>query len=251
MSAAVGCAGEPPLISAIMPFGDPARINLARGAVSRFAEQTYQNKQLVIANGCGTPVLLRPTVRVKEVRVSGTRQTVGALRNAALDAADGSWVLHWDDDDLFDASYIAYHAGARNEGQATLLTNQVRFNFRESAIRMLFRPEGIAATVFYPATAARFQQADRGEVEAFWIEHWALRTKILLNYRYPSNCLSVAVYHGKNVLPVEEFMEGFCGSIHEGRCALQPGEMERVRAILATANIFVGWRPLPVEDAAE
>jgi hypothetical protein len=240
-----GAAGGLPVVTAIMAFGDRRRIAMARGAVAMFRQQTYRPVQLVIANASGVPVLDRPVPWIRELAVEGGRVSVGALRNAALDVAAGDWCLHWDDDDIHDDGYIAARVAMRREGQASLLTNQVRFNFIESSACMCFRPDGIPATIFYPRTAARFAQADRGETEAFWIDHWVYRTDVVSNHRFAANCLSVAVYHGLNLTPAEEFMLGNHGPAHRGQWHLQAAEADRVRALLASRGIgtTVGIRP--------
>jgi glycosyltransferase involved in cell wall biosynthesis len=80
---------------------------LAR-AIADFCTQTAPDRELVIVHD-GGPTLhesVRQLARERDdapihvVRVAGG-QALGALRNAAIDAAHGDYVCQWDDDDRF------------------------------------------------------------------------------------------------------------------------------------------------------
>lgn len=243
---------QPPGVTAIMPFGDAKRLGYARRAVAAFLKQTYQHKQLVIANASGVPILERPCVGVRELTVPlhPTRWTVGALRNAALERADGQWILHWDDDDYAHQGLIAYCVAHRHPNQALLLNHQIRFNCLDSSAFMHVRTEGIPATIFYPRPAdlaVRYADVDVYDTETFWIEHWGLRTVVQSNHQFPSNGLSVAIYHAHNVSPVEAFMVDRTGIEFTGQWELGQSEAGYLRNVLGSLD-FRFNEVRPVED---
>jgi glycosyltransferase involved in cell wall biosynthesis len=94
-----------PLISALMVTrGRPRQAQLA---IQTFQAQTYQNRELVVVDDDSDPTLARwistqadPHIRL--VRLSDAQQTLGELRNLALEQAHGLYVCQWDDDDLHD-----------------------------------------------------------------------------------------------------------------------------------------------------
>lgn len=241
-----------PLVSAILPVsraGGELRVRYARRAVGLFLRQTYARKQLVIANASGMPVWQKPHPAVREVALDPKRpHTIGDLRNAALDQAAGSWVLPWDDDDYYDPHLIAYQVAHRVAGHATLLTTQVRFSGIDVSAYLHHRPEGIASTIFFPRTGARYPSADLGEADGFWIEHWALRTNVVRNHLHPASSLIVAIYHGKNLTPAAEFMDGRTSLTHRGRWELGAAETEALRAALAVVGLRVNFERAAAED---
>lgn len=92
---------SPPLISCLMVTrGD---LVPAQFAIDAFRRQTWPNRELVIV--CGVPgsdlpdflaTLGDPTIRY----VPAAPDVLGALRNVSVEAARGTLVCQWDDDDL-------------------------------------------------------------------------------------------------------------------------------------------------------
>lgn len=238
---AVAGSDQPPTVSALLPFGDVRRLGTARQAVTAFADQIYPHRQLVIANSTGTPVLADPTPLVRELMLPVRPTTIGALRNAAVAAATGSWFVHWDDDDYQDPLLLVYHVACRRPGHASLLTHQVRYNGLNRSVYHHVDPDGIAATIFWPRqdAAVGYPDSSRRETEAFWIEHWSWRTHLVRNHTFPANCFSVAVYHALNAAPIAEFMVDHVGYEFADQWALGPREAARFRAVLGALGLIV------------
>ena len=87
---------EPPLISCIMPtHGRPAFV---AQAIAYFQRQDYPARELVIVHREDADVpegAAGPGVRI----VRTGEASIGAMRNAAVEAARGDIIAHWDDDD--------------------------------------------------------------------------------------------------------------------------------------------------------
>jgi O-antigen biosynthesis protein len=88
----------PPLVTCIMPTA--GRREFVPLALRYFARQDYAARELVVVDDGAEPVtdLMPDDPRVRYIRLSG-RQSVGAKRNLACEAARGELIAHWDDDD--------------------------------------------------------------------------------------------------------------------------------------------------------
>lgn len=90
-----------PLISCLMVTR--GALAPTRFAIDCFRRQTWQRRELVILSDSFSPALIAhvaaladPTIRLIEAAPA----PLGTLRNAAIAAAHGEWLAHWDDDDL-------------------------------------------------------------------------------------------------------------------------------------------------------
>jgi glycosyltransferase involved in cell wall biosynthesis len=90
-------------------------------AIACFQRQTYPNRELIIV--CDRPgsivarhveALRDPLIRYHDV----TPASLGYLRNAALDRAQGALIAQWDDDDLSAPDRLAHAAAALALGDA-------------------------------------------------------------------------------------------------------------------------------------
>ena len=198
---------EPPMVSCVMIFSDPKRLRVARKAVNQFVAQTYERKQLVIVNATDQAVTNVPYSAIKEVRIDDRNPSLGAMRNKGLSLADGDWIKQWDDDDVYDPLLLAYQMGCRKPGHATLLTHQIRIHTSRAIAYLHRQPEGIAGTILHPKMdGLQYPDISLGEDRAFWISHFATKTHIVNNHAYPASVMQMAAYHGRNVMPVEQFM---------------------------------------------
>src|SRR5205085_6482789 len=93
-------AGGEPLVSCIMPTYN-RRAFIPR-ALRCFFNQDYPNLELVVVDDGAEPVsdMLPPDSRIRYFRLP-QKQTVGAKRNYACGQAQGSIIVHWDDDDWY------------------------------------------------------------------------------------------------------------------------------------------------------
>jgi glycosyltransferase involved in cell wall biosynthesis len=87
-----------PLVSCIMPTAN--RPDFVPQALRCFLRQTYAPRELLILDDGELPVehLVPPDPRIRYLRLA-QRRSVGAKRNLACEAARGSIIAHWDDDD--------------------------------------------------------------------------------------------------------------------------------------------------------
>jgi ADP-heptose:LPS heptosyltransferase/SAM-dependent methyltransferase len=89
-----------PLVSAIMPTAN--RRAFVPGAIGRFLAQDYDNAELIILDDGDDAVgdLAPADPRIRYIRAPRFK-TLGGKRNAAVEAAGGEIILHWDDDDWY------------------------------------------------------------------------------------------------------------------------------------------------------
>jgi ADP-heptose:LPS heptosyltransferase/SAM-dependent methyltransferase len=89
-----------PLVSAIMPTAN--RRAFVAGAIGRFLAQDYENAELIILDDGDDAVgdLIPDDPSVRYIRAPRFK-TLGGKRNAAVEAAGGEIILHWDDDDWY------------------------------------------------------------------------------------------------------------------------------------------------------
>jgi len=117
------------------------RLVLLKEAIQCYCKQTYPNKELIVVTD-GTPryqQAIRNYIRwlgrddIRLVCADKAGQTLGALRNLSLDAAKGTIVCQWDEDDLNHPQRLErqfeHLSAARADG--CCLTDQLQFFFRE------------------------------------------------------------------------------------------------------------------------
>ncbi len=87
-----------PLVTCIMPTAD--RRPFVQQAIQYFLRQDYPHRELVVVDDGADAIadMLPADPRLRYIRLD-RRQTIGAKRNYACDAARGEIVVHWDDDD--------------------------------------------------------------------------------------------------------------------------------------------------------
>jgi len=90
---------ECPRVSCIMPtYGRP---KLVPESVAMFLAQDYPNKELILLNDCPDQEYVADLPDVRVINRPTRYQTLGEKRNAAIDAAQGSLIAVWDDDDVY------------------------------------------------------------------------------------------------------------------------------------------------------
>ncbi len=105
-------AGDPPLVSCIMPTTDARRAFVPQ-AIRYFLRQDYLHKELLIVDDGVAPVadLVPDDPRLVYLPV-GRQVSLGAKRNLAITAARGGTIAHWDDDDWYRSDYLTRIVGA-------------------------------------------------------------------------------------------------------------------------------------------
>jgi glycosyltransferase involved in cell wall biosynthesis len=125
-----------PLISCLTVTQEGRLASLER-AVADFARQTERDRELVVVHDGGAAfhegvetVARASEGAIRVVRLaSSPRQPLGALRNAAVDSAQGQYLCQWDDDDRYHPRRLEVQLEAlRAEAcDASVLADQLHF----------------------------------------------------------------------------------------------------------------------------
>lgn len=223
-------------VTCVMPFGDARRIKLARRAVNQFVAQSYPHKKLVVVNASGTPVTTVPHADIAEVTVAADT-AVWEMRNVGIDQAGQSAVFpFWDDDDVYDPHLLSLLMSRFGQAwRAVALSHQVRVDIQRAAAYVHYAPTGLGTTVVVPPDKDRFS-AGVASAEEYMAEFWPT-AHVIDTSRYPLDTLKVAVYHGNNATPREEFMVGHAGDDSTGVFKLSSPEAAHLAAVLATFGL--------------
>lgn len=110
------------MVSALLVFNDPNRLQNLYEALRCFRYQSWPYKEAVVINA--TSVELAPLV--PEARVlSILARYPGELKNLALYNAKGEWCFPWPDDCEIAPDYINWHMHRRSKDQPTVISNPV------------------------------------------------------------------------------------------------------------------------------
>jgi glycosyltransferase involved in cell wall biosynthesis len=230
-----------PVVSAILTFSNPNRLQLTQKFVNKFILQHYYPYELIIVNGTDKRVLTndsmsndaasKPGCRIIEISVPAGLNAA-AMKNRGILSATGDWVICLDNDDPMHESRIMYQMAHRKDNHVCLLKYQLRldleFNTESGAaksfpinprLHLLKMETGIPCTALFPRLRPdgepwQFPEAhNTGEYELLLSEmqREGLGTVVCHNMHnsYLSGLhwplLSVAVYHGGNELNRPEF----------------------------------------------
>lgn len=163
------------LVTAVMVTGkDPGRLPLAIRAGRCCLQQSHRHLELlIVTDGFSLVDQLPADSRVREIRVL-PGLSLGELRNRALDAARGDFIVQFDDDDWSLESRIAAQLQASQAtGLPVTLRRQVRYSFETDnafvAERFLDQGKtvGIVGTILHPRTALRYPALGKHEDSHF------------------------------------------------------------------------------------
>jgi glycosyltransferase involved in cell wall biosynthesis len=183
-----------------------------KNAISRFEEQSYPNKELLIVSANYDPEYeaIITSLGCNGVRYhwmeSDTNVTLGELRNYALKISTGEYFCVWDDDDWYHFRRIEIQAkeATRNRKMGAILAYCILFDAVNGTAFMshilcppasiLCRKSVIDDDTMYPAR-------DRGEDSVF------LNKLCKRNLLYPLSRpdLYIYIFHGSNTTPVSKF----------------------------------------------
>lgn len=240
-------AKRAPMVTCILVISDPARIGLAQTTVNLWIKQTYQAKQLVIVNATGKPVTNAPYAWIKEIAVDPNQYaTVGALRNKGIDEADGSWIMPWDDDDHAHNHRIAFQMAYRaDEKCCVMLARQIRIDVRNNTV-CVFKDDlaGLPSTVLFPHDSARYDDGLTGGEDIELISRCFRDNRVVLpndSSWFPGPALSIASWHGKNVLSREEFLGEYAHPVYVGQrpIDLTDDHIEYIKHAMSTYGMRV------------
>jgi glycosyltransferase involved in cell wall biosynthesis len=119
----------PASVSCLMVTRD--RLELARLSVACFLRQTWPRKELIVLDESADErlrswIASRADPRIRVFRVP-SEETLGELRNRAIDVATGDFVCQWDDDDLQHPARLelAFAAMAATATSTSLLAHEM------------------------------------------------------------------------------------------------------------------------------
>jgi glycosyl transferase family 2 len=114
---------QQPLVSCIMPTRN--RREWVKQAIARFQQQTYENRELVIADDSERGLAPEGFPYFDEkIRYHcfypNAFKTLGEKRNFCIRVSMGSLIMHWDDDDFHGANRIAFQVRALLNSKADI-----------------------------------------------------------------------------------------------------------------------------------
>jgi len=248
------------LVSAMM-VTQAGREALAEEAIGDFARQTWPHRELVIITDCIERThydrlrrAIEPIERARVVKVP-FRETLGYLRNAAVEESSGDVLIQWDDDDRYYMDRISVQMQPILAGAiVTCLTDQLYYftntrdlylvDWRRRLPRSIMIPgtvaiqKDLAAKCSYPERGA---EASKGEDGAFLRQAISIARAKAMPAQPGAGLCYLRRWHGNNT-----WFEGhFRGNaVHMGAKAEHLQEM-RLREQLATRVRRFGL-PLPV-----
>lgn len=215
-------------ITAVMITGlHPSRYRFARLAIECFQKQTYENRELLIVNH-GTQSLFCGDPRIRELRlVKRENETVGDLRNIALDYARGTLIMIWDDDDWHHPRRMEVQMSAHEGDAAVFLKNQIRLNLLNGCALYASRHTGMEATMLHPrAVSFRYPSLVRGSDTVF---KFKFQHRIVLDN---DPLLYVRIYHGTNLWSAQHIMYHLADSNLSSQLELAMEHHEPIRDIV-------------------
>jgi glycosyltransferase involved in cell wall biosynthesis len=152
------------LISAVMPTRN--RPEFARESVELFLAQTYDPRELVIADDWGAPSFAvppnHPMVRYLHAPAG---LTLGAKRNWLNTQTRGEIIAHWDDDDYYAPDRLAHQYRLLTESEAGLVGYGAAEFRSDSGARWIYHPVSTyalgASLMYWRSTWERCPFLDR------------------------------------------------------------------------------------------
>ncbi len=193
-----------PLISCICITR--AKPHLLRRAISCYEAQTYGNRELVILyedDDEATAAFLETAHLPEMVSImkvaANPKQKLGTLRNMAVEAARGTFICQWDDDDWCHSGRLEqqYAALKNTHFQASLLTQWIVYDDtrNDAYISNTRLWEGSILCNKEVMLQKRYEQVARGEDTAV-IDH--LKSKDYICEINGKAGLYIYIYHGSN-----------------------------------------------------
>ncbi len=206
-----------PLVSCLMVTRNRAK--LAQRAVRCLAQQTWENKELVIIDDGSEdyePVLTpwRERVPIHYHRIEERPGVlVGGLRNISLDHANGEFCIQWDDDEWYHPERIEAQMRFLQEHRldAVVLRWTLMHLDRPKYVEHVYRAgmrRGTPGTILHRQVNIRYPNGEKGEDSVF-------RERLDENLRLGvmnagSSHLFIRCFHGANTWDEQHFTERLC-----------------------------------------
>ena len=225
-----------PLVTAVMITGThPDRYKFASMAVDCFKRQEYTHRNLLILNHGKIPLTKMDDASITEMMIEKRQgETIGDLRNLALQHAKGDLILAWDDDDWCGPDRIAIQVAAQRGDVAVLLKRQIRVNLLNGSGFSACMDSGIPNTILYPRLShLKYESIIFGEGESFI----KLFRDIVVIDNDPM--LHVCMYDGLNICGAETMMQGFSNHRHINRLDFEETLKSRIKDLLLRYQFYM------------
>jgi glycosyltransferase involved in cell wall biosynthesis len=197
---------KPPLVSCICLSHN--RVELLQRSVQCYRDQTYSNKELIVAFNAGNVAASNFIAELNDASIkslafqTGTNISLGEKRNMAIEFASGFYFCIWDDDDWHNMSRLETQVKslAGTQFRSSILSNIILFDGKNeecyvSAMRWGWEQSLLCEKSLLDTFKLRYVSRNRGEDSALVCN---LREMgLLLTMTSPE--LYVYVYHGDNV----------------------------------------------------
>ena len=206
-----GDSSDTPLVSCLMVTAD--RLELCRRSIRCYNNQTYANKELIVVDDGEQdlgPVLADiPADEVTYAKLDPADDNVlGALRNVALERANGEFVTQWDDDDWYHEERVERQAAALMEGNDACCLHGSLMHIDDP--EYMYMPyigtleNGVPGTVMHRRNEEiRYPEMRRAEDSVF-IEAW--RDKRYVQLPNDQSHLFIRCFHGSNTWEKKHFL---------------------------------------------
>jgi glycosyltransferase involved in cell wall biosynthesis len=190
---------------------------LARRAIQCFLLQTYSPRELLIVNdgdlsyGDVIPHELPVDVTITELHIETEESnTLGELRNLALDKANGEFVAQWDDDEWYHPERLAIQISAIEQSHkaACALKWTLMHIDSDELVNHPFRADaGLATpgTIVHRRTQARYPAQRKGEDSVFIRAVKDMGGLCVLDQNYSH--LFIRCFHGSNTWDFDHFLK--------------------------------------------
>lgn len=204
-------SGELPMVSCLMVTADRPR--LCRRAVLCYNRQTYSNRELVVVDDGEqdlSPAFgIVPEDELTYIQLPSERNHVlGRLRNVALNAASGTFLTQWDDDDWYHPKRIERQVQVMRDGYdacclcGTLMhVDSPKFVHRPY---IGYLPDGVPGTIMHRRDPKIRYPRIRREEDTEYLKEWRKKRYALLS---PSDThLFIRCFHGSNTWGKNHFL---------------------------------------------
>jgi len=189
------------------------RKRLMKRSIQCYKNQTYRNKELVIIDDgeqdlSGALEMIPEDELVYKKLERTPDNTLGKLRNISLDAANGDYMVQWDDDDWYHPRRIELQAEVIDAGydacclSAALMHLDDPTYMEHPYVGVL--PEGIPGSIMHRRDEEiRYPHTRRAE-DTVYMKDWMDKkyTKLQDEYAY----LFIRCYHGSNTWEKDHFL---------------------------------------------
>ena len=268
-----------PLVSGILTFANPQRLNLARKAVNNFIRQHYTPYELIVVNGTDLDVLTNEEMNadyfqeagcsVREIKVEAGKNAA-VMKNLGIEVAKGEWIIPIDDDDWFHPQRLIFQMAHRQVGRACLLKYQLRVDVSLSLLasesneeetltkpllQLLKTEMGVASTIMFPRLKpdgtiwiydGHLTTGEHAELIAR-MSGKGLTPVVVDNSHTPFvqgmqwPLLSIAIYHAGNELTHEQFFHNLPLPVDRSAIplGLTNGDITQLGAVLQSYNFKI------------